>query len=323
MKPPLMPSYKGLLLLLFPLLSRLIDGTEINSSPPYLLSPIIPGQVRQNATSVARSGIIDQVDSLGYCHIAGLFPVSLKLPSGRTAFRDTPPGMAMTMLLALDMLNKGDGSVIPEVEGLPERCPLRFTGEVLDSALSQIHTMDQVMDLLDRTTTANVSSTDSYDNVEVCAFLGAPRSAVTIPMAVVTGVRGRPQVGLTSTSTALDNKQQFPYFGRLYPSDAGVALPFLLYLKEKNVRHLGVVHWNDDYGNTYARALVQIATEVYPELAIVSIDVPRAGARSEFEQAIETLEKTSFRWFFRISEISSVACLIRTFLSRCNCTLVR
>jgi hypothetical protein len=33
--------------------------------------------------------------------------------------------------------NKGNGSVIAEIQGLNETCPIRFTGEAFDTALSQ------------------------------------------------------------------------------------------------------------------------------------------------------------------------------------------
>ena len=38
--------------------------------------------------------------------------------------------------LAVEHLNSGNGVIIPEVEGLNERCPIRFTTEMIDSKRS-------------------------------------------------------------------------------------------------------------------------------------------------------------------------------------------
>lgn len=103
----------------------------------------------------------------------------------------------------------------------------------------------------------------------------------------------------------MDDKETFPLFGRLITSELGLALPLIAYLKRRSVSHLGIVHWNDDYGNAYVRSLLQTATEVYPEMNIVSVDIPSHGAsktQRDYENAINTLAKTNFRWFFFLGD---------------------
>ncbi|CAB9497518.1 acid type B receptor subunit 2 [Seminavis robusta] len=279
------------------------------------ISFLDPRDVRNTAINITRTGVLDQIascidpqsnattsctnananssiETLYYCHIANFLAFSLLLPSGRIPFRNTAPPMTAAVLLALDMLNTGDGSVIQELEGLNHHCPIRFTAEFLDTSLSQSATVQQTNQLLNRQT--------EHDQVEVCAFIGAARSAVSIPMAILTGLANRVQLSYVSTSTVLDDTQQFPLFGRLVPSDEGVALPYLQFLRARGVRHLGVVHWNDDYGNAYARAMLKTASTYFPEMTILSVDIPRLGSPAEYQEAVLALKESQFRWFFGV-----------------------
>jgi hypothetical protein len=96
-----------------------------------------------NAT-VTRTGIVDQVQFdddrlLVFCHIITIFAVTRLGPSSETGraqfFGGAGRGVIVASLLAIDHINKGDGSVVPQLAGLPDRCPLRLTGELLDSGL--------------------------------------------------------------------------------------------------------------------------------------------------------------------------------------------
>jgi hypothetical protein len=44
---------------------------------------------------------------------------------------------SLAVALAAKHLNTGDGSVVPEVEGLKDRCNVRFTTEYFDSEMSR------------------------------------------------------------------------------------------------------------------------------------------------------------------------------------------
>jgi len=167
--------------------------------------------MREEAANVSRVGIVDQVtydnEMFGFCHIAIYQAFTRLVKETRQPFDIENAFIAVSAVyLAIDMLNKGDGSVIKEIEGLNERCPIRFTGESFDSALSQAGTLEQTLEVLDRTTPKQR---------EVCAFLGAAWSPVTIVMAMVTGLYGRPQLSAISMATQLDDKVRMNAFGWL------------------------------------------------------------------------------------------------------------
>ena len=75
-----------------------------------------------------------------------------------------------------------------------------------------------------------------------------PSSTVSVPTAIVTGIRGYPQISTQSTSEQLDDVDQFPLFGRTVPSDVDNAVPIVKFFRFKlNVTHLAVVHVNNGY----------------------------------------------------------------------------
>ena len=162
--------------------------------------------VRPADSVVSRAGIVDKVvvadgsnnitnTTYGICHIASFIPYSRLGPDKRSEVPYAAlsgSGLA-AIVLAVDMLNRGDGSVISELHELPQRCPIRFTLEAFDPAVNPPHTVRIVNELLNRDgSTSNI--TQQEPQPEVCAFLGSSHSTVTIPMAILTGIAGRPQL---------------------------------------------------------------------------------------------------------------------------------
>jgi len=265
--------------------------------------------------NVTRAGIVDRVvvvqddeefQELGVCHMALFGPHSFLMADDdgvqrRHPFLDaaTSVGGTAAFALALDQLNRGDGRVVAAVEGLNERCPVRFTGELFDTGLSQRQAATQTLQVLERQT-VNSTTYGQPQQREVCSFIGATGSAITIPMATITSVFGRPQLSAWSTSSQLDDRTDYPLFGRIITSEKGLAPPLVRFLQQQpNIRHLGVLHWNDPYGVTYVSALLQAARQWFPELQIVAVNVPRTAATAEdYARAAQVLAQTRFRWFF-------------------------
>lgn len=104
-----------------------------------------------------------------------------------------------------------------------------------------------------------------------------------------------------STSSQLDDAQTFPFFARTLVSDEGQAHGLLLFLREKGIDHLGVLHINDEFGNAFLRSLLEKSSSLHPDLSIVAIDLPARGATEKtYEDVVDVLVKTEYRWFFGI-----------------------
>lgn len=295
-----------LLLELVAWLSQKVSGRiEGDNQQPSILRSLweYDQLVLHNDTTVQRQGNVNAVQSengvdtdIGICHLATLLPLSTKPPGDgrRIPFNlGTLEGVA-AILLALQHLNTGNGTIIPQVDGLSDRCPIRFTTELWDSQLDERVAMDHVINIVER------DGNDSYHRHAPCAFLGAYRSAVSMPTSIITGLKGYPQFTALSTSAQLDDPSQFPLLGRFNPSDDGTALAAILYLQKLEVNHLAVVHTNDAYGNAYVDGLVQAAVRYAPDMVIRSVDIPFNLPLDLVPRIVQSLKDTGFRYFFGI-----------------------
>jgi Receptor family ligand binding region len=249
--------------------------------------------LRLNATAVTRhegSNLDHFVTPAGkeiaLCHLSGLLPFS---------FGDFVPQLlgfewSANVALAAHHLNTGDGSIVPEVEGLDKRCKIRFTTEFIDTQFSEGVALNHVIAQTNR-------EPGSLTERNPCAFIGATRSAVSIPTSIVTGLLGYPQVSPASTSVALDDKSQFPLFGRTLPSDDGNAVPIVRFMREVlNIKHLAIINVNDSYGNNFAQGLRKAAEIHAPDMVLYQ--VPLDEDEGSMEAAIASVKKTGFRYIF-------------------------
>ena len=221
-------------------------------------------------------------ERLGFVHLVSL--LSFSDPSG--AHFHVGYETAIGVALALQHLNAGDGSLIEPVEGLNQRCNLRFTGEFLDTGLTGAQALNEVVPRTEPT----------YEGRKPSAFVGAVSSSVSAPSSIVSGLRGYPQISGSSTSNDLDNKVKYPLFARTIPSDDGITESIILYLtKELGCTHLAVINVNDSFGNGYVNGLRQAAARHAPgSLNLVQIPVSADGSKESLRQAITTLKDSGF-----------------------------
>jgi hypothetical protein len=226
-------------------------------------------------------------EEIALCHLSGMlaFTFGNKVPAKSTF--DDAAGIA----LAAHHLNIGDGSIVPQVQGLDKRCNIRFTTEFADTEYSRGVILNQVMEQINRK--------PGSPERQPCAFIGAYRSAVSIPMSIVTGIFGYPQVSGASTSADLDDGDQYPLFARTVPSDTGNAIPIIIYMRNVlNIKHLAVINENDAYGNSYVEGLRLAAQDHAPDMLIHQI--PLDDGQGSIVAAVASLKNTEFRFVFAI-----------------------
>ena len=94
------------------------------------------------------------------------------------------------------------------------------------------------------------------------AMIGEIRSAVSQVLATLGGVEGVPLVSSASTSTDLDNKDSYPYFGRTIPTNVGDAEAFVYYATQTiGISNIGLVYVRDSYGTAFGNAVVMAAQQ--------------------------------------------------------------
>jgi len=221
---------------------------------------------RNNVTRVGNVDVLsssisdDQVDGVATCHLAGIFNFRVvgDDDDDETLFW-LAVEQAAIIALAAEHLNSGDGSIVPQVDGLNDRSDVRFTVEYVDTEYHPHRAINEAIRLTDRPADGPLPLP--------CAFLGAKWSYVSIPTAVITGLREYPQISPWSTMPDLDDKSKYPLFGRTVPSDHGTAVAVVLALREHfDVRHLEVMHVDDAYATAFASGLQSAALEHAPDI---------------------------------------------------------
>ena len=253
--------------------------------------------LRKDATDIIRVQSIDLLKTADksttpICNLAMMMPFFDRGPGNIRLLEDGGFQAMAAAMLAIEHLNTGNGTLVAEVEGLDQRCPIRFNLEALDSGRSEAETVNHVINLILRE--------PGIERVP-CAFLGAARSAVSIPSARISGLKGYPQISPISTSSSLDDPKSFPLFGRTIPSDAGTAVPAILYLRNKlNVKNLAIMHVNDAYGDAYARALQNVAEQYAPDMKIQTVEFPFDTTPEIVKRTVKRVKETQYRYIYSI-----------------------
>ncbi|VEU36846.1 unnamed protein product [Pseudo-nitzschia multistriata] len=227
--------------------------------------------------------------NIAFCHLVSLMPFNAIQNQTSDGYNDFAYEASVAIAMAISHLNEGNGILVKEVEGLNERCNIRFTAEFIDTQLDPGITMNRILELTDTSGTRHPS-----------AFLGAFRSAVSGPSSIITGLQGYPQISGASTSALLDDKNQYPKFARTIPSDDGVATSIIQYFSTfLGLEHLAVININDSYGNSFVRGLKVAAAKHAPNMKIAQIPIEEND--ESIKQAIESLKQTNYRFVFCIT----------------------
>jgi Receptor family ligand binding region/7 transmembrane sweet-taste receptor of 3 GCPR len=243
-------------------------------------------------------------DRIAFCHLISMNAFS-RTAGGNTTYSDVAYESAIATMLAVQHLNTGDGSIIPELEGLPERCPIRFSIQYVDTEFDVGTALNHAIAL----THPRINVTDDLGDEEFayknhlppCAFLGASQSAVSGPTSIITGLNDFVQLSGESTSSDLDDRNQYPRFARTVPSDAGTAEALIQFLHEElKLEHLAVINVNDSFGNAYARNIRDAARLHATGMEILQISVDHDKdyviAAEELKRAVGTLKRSDFAY---------------------------
>jgi 7 transmembrane sweet-taste receptor of 3 GCPR/Receptor family ligand binding region len=227
---------------------------------------------------------------LAVCHLSFVEPFYVPGDGGpsRNGYES-----AAAVALAAHHLNVGDGSVVPELEGLNERCKVRFTTEFFDCGSSSGTAVLEVSEQISR------RGLNAGGRPRPGAFLGNGWSSISIPTSIVTGLHGFVQVSSGSTSADLDDKDLFPLFARTVPSDHGTAIPIIRYFWDVlNVRYLVVINTNDSFGNAFAEGL-RLASEAHaPGMKIVQL--PLDHESNAMGDVVTRLKESEYRYIFAL-----------------------
>ena len=267
-------------------LKSLISLSQILDAKPSIATN---GHI--NIIDNSSSSYVDEVtddtisDSIQLCYLPYLIRFSVDgEPDNKSGSYE---GMA-AVSLALEHLNTGNGVITPEITNINERCPLQFYSDSFDTKSKPAEGLDQLVRLTD----------PDPQKLVPFAILGAGQSSISMSTASYSSLRDLVQISPVSTSTLLDDEDQYPLFGRTIPSDDGTATPLLALLTSWNVNHIAIVHTYSAYGISFADAIVKHAA---PALNISKFGVINTEADDRvISNAVRLLKETQCRYFFTV-----------------------
>jgi ABC-type branched-subunit amino acid transport system substrate-binding protein len=204
------------------------------------------------------------------------------------------------LLMAAYHFNNRVSSIVPRLGEL-ESCNIKFSVDALNSwfdiktATSQLYSQ-----VLPRNYT---TATDVQKAKYPTGLLGAFSSAVSASLSILAGASQLTQVSFASSSTALDNKDIYPYFGRIVTSVDGSAGVLAEYLAiEHAATHVYVVYSRYAYGTDYAVAFRNRAAElgIVTLSSSLSVDCTSASECDEYKTVLDAIKASGFRYVFAI-----------------------
>ncbi len=195
------------------------------------------------------------------CNMVSLTPFTKDISGSKLAVRRGFES-ALAKILAIQHLNSGNGSIISEIEGLDEKCPVKFGIDFVDTRLN-----------IGVATTRLARRMINVD-IPPCVFLGSTLSIVAATTSRFTASNGYPQISGSSTSSFLDDVIDYPLFSRTTPSTKGHSRALIRYLhQELNLNQLAVVYVADSYGYHYLEDLTEAAAELHNNFELESVSL--------------------------------------------------
>jgi hypothetical protein len=235
------------------------------------------------------------VDPVILCHVPSFFrwtESAPDAPGGYIDVSDEAYGASAAALMAIQHIHKGDGSLVDELEGINERCSLRFTTELIDTHSSGIDAVHNLTRLISR-------QPSDIASPQPCAILGSSWSSETKKMATVTGVYDILQVTPSASSVSLDDKAEYPLFSRTHPSDAAMAQMSVSYLAKKmGITFFAVLFVDNDFGISYHEEVELYASQL--NMTVKSESIPKNAEPDRIRSAMQKLSKTGYNYFIGV-----------------------
>ena len=274
-------------------LHRLVPGPTISSEG-----------ITEAAVGDATSDLFEghQDDGLLFCHVPTMLQYSTWNQEG-TVETTTPVTRMVAYsgsvgaLLAMQHFNTGNGTVVDELEGINERCPIRLTTEVMDTRGSPFDAVKALTKMLTR------PSSDAQ-NPQPCALFGSQSSAVSERLASLAGPYELPQVSSSAMSNSLNDNVQYPTFFRTHTDLAGFCQMAVSYLKDNlGISNAGLFFPNNGYGLSFQVSVLEAAAKLGVKLA--SVPYRPNGSREELEESLMTLKESGYNYFIGAFEAGS------------------
>jgi hypothetical protein len=270
------------------------------------------GGISRQDSEVLRVPVNETTIRLG--KLLGLLPTSL----GNAVAGSFWLSIEVAAFLAVVDFNQRSSPFSDSLFELTQSCNLFLTMDFRDSAFSPIVAGKEWQDTF--------FFSNEQNPILPMAVVGPVRSEVSNIVSTLGGVvttrdvvegeetqtsgsGGIPNISPTARSARLDNTDQYPFFGRLIPTNAGEAMALCLYLDSINVRQLAVLHVSDTYGIDFLFEVQEAARQF--RISISAVSYNDGLDADESVTAVSRLANEGYKYFFGIFSAGSVDNLVR------------
>jgi ABC-type branched-subunit amino acid transport system substrate-binding protein len=226
--------------------------------------------------------------------------------SSETEGQITPAPFAISSgiagFLAMREFNNRSGTILPGLPQLIGDCDLELDMFMYDAERSPIVAARRLLHAFD--------VVHSVETPFPMAIVGAARSAISEPLAILTGTYATPQISPASTSAELDNPDIFSYFGRTIPPNTKDAKVLVEYFDSLRVKHFGVIYVRDQYGIEFSRDVQAYAASADPPLEVAIFAYDPSNEES-IKTAVDRLAATHYNFFFGIVNSNTMITVMR------------
>lgn len=220
----------------------------------------------------------------------------------------------LAILLAAYHFNNRIATVVPQLANLvgEKSCDIRFSVEVVDTEFNPLFACRRLLeDVLPRKELKKEFEPIIADHiVEAMKYptgiVGAARSAVSSPLAVLAGIHNLTQVSYTSAAQSLDNKSKYPYFGRTIVGVSGISKVTAEFYASLGATHVFCVYIRDVFGIDFYAAFVQYAAELgitTESASLASISECQECQDHDMNAALDVLQSSGYRYVFAIVDV--------------------
>jgi hypothetical protein len=146
--------------------------------------------------------------------------------------------------------------VLDAVDDAWKSCNVRLTTELFDTTTSPTITTQTIVAVLSRETSIALPSTT--------AVVASCPTTATLPLSILTGIKGVPLVSASATSAGFDDKEQFPLFGRTVTAAAGEAAVALQFFESIQSTHVAILFVTVRSFNVKFALIYWLLTLFYP-----------------------------------------------------------
>jgi Receptor family ligand binding region len=151
---------------------------------------------------------------------------------GKYPVTSTSEGFAA--LLAVYHFNNVEKSPILNETHVSNCKDLKLTMTLLDSMFDAIQTTRLFLEMM--------NTPKTFKNKPSAGIIGSYRSAVSLPLAILTGINHIPQVSPASSADDFDDKDLYPLFGRTYCNTNGEAQMAVEFFQSIGSTHVAILY---------------------------------------------------------------------------------